>query len=159
MSLTLEIWLIAFWSIMIDDLTGVIVLSFWKSSFINYFLKLIHYRARHMFRDKQFRSCTLSQGVFSKSFFTKFVAIYLSYKKYMRQFHHRFMVQKVEFQIYIEKVLERPLSLINNLTCKLLTAWWDWNLIEKKSPRIAECRFGYLKVWISIIFSQQNPKT
>ena len=41
------------------------------------------------------------------------------------------------------------------------TAWWGWgwHLIEKKSPRIAECRFEYLKACSSIIFSQQNPKT
>ena len=39
------------------------------------------------------------------------------------------------------------------------TAWWGWNLIEKISPRIAECRFGYLKACSSIIYSQQNPKT
>ena len=39
------------------------------------------------------------------------------------------------------------------------TAWWGWNLIEKKSPRIAECRFGYLRVCSSIIYGQQNPKT
>ena len=39
------------------------------------------------------------------------------------------------------------------------TTWWGWYLIEKKSPRIAECRFGYLRVCSSIIYSQQNPKT
>ena len=36
---------------------------------------------------------------------------YPSYKKYIEKFHHRFMVQNLEFQIYIEKMLERPWSL------------------------------------------------
>ena len=29
------------------------------------------------------------------------------------------------------------------------TTWWGWNLIEKKSPRIAECRFGYLRAFFA----------
>ena len=69
------------------------------------------YRVRHMFRDKQFRSCSLGKYVFLKTFFTKFVATYPSYKKYIRNFHHRFMVKNLEFQIYTEKMLERPWSL------------------------------------------------
>ena len=64
-----------------------------------------------MFRDKQFRSCTLGKSVFLKNLLTKFVATYLSYKKYVNNFHHRFMVKNIEFQIYIEKMLERPRSL------------------------------------------------
>ena len=68
------------------------------------------YSVRHMFRYKQFRSCTLGQDVFSKTFLTKFVATYPSYTKYKKN-HHRSMVQNLELQIYIEKMLERPQSL------------------------------------------------
>ena len=69
------------------------------------------YRVRHMFQDKQFRSCTLGKYVFFKTFLTKFVATDPSYKKYIKDFHHRFMAKNLEFQIYIEKMLERPRSL------------------------------------------------
>ena len=51
------------------------------------------------------------QDVFSKTFLSKLVATFPSYKKYITKFHHRFIVQNLEFQIYIEKMLERPKSL------------------------------------------------
>ena len=56
---------------------------------------------------------------------------------------------------------KKNISFLNSyhLSCCPYTAWWDWNLIEKKSPRIAECRFGYPRVCSSIIYNQQNHKT
>ena len=62
----------------------------------------------------------------------------------------------------LHKREDRILSIkreLNGLEKILPTAWWDWNLIEKNSPRIAECRFGYLKVCSLIFQGQQNPKT
>ena len=55
------------------------------------------YSVRHMFRYKQFRSCTIGQDVILKTFLAKFVATYPSYKKHIKQFHHRFMVKNLKF--------------------------------------------------------------
>ena len=69
------------------------------------------YRVRHMFRDKHFFPCTLGQDVFLKTLKTIFVGTYPSYKKYIKKFHHKLIVKNLEFQIYIEKLLQRPQSL------------------------------------------------
>ena len=41
----------------------------------------------------------------------------------------------------------------------ILTTWWGLNLIERKSSRIAESRFQYLRVCSFIVQSQWNPKS
>ena len=56
-----------------------------------------------MFRDKQFWPCTLGQDDFLKTLIPKFLGTYPSYKKYFKNFHHRFTVKNLEFQIYSEK--------------------------------------------------------
>ena len=52
---------------------------------------------------------------------------------------------------------------LNHVTLRCMfkqhTTWWGLNLIEKKSSRIAESWFVYLRACSSIIYSQQNPKT
>ena len=63
------------------------------------------------FDTSSFNPAPKAKLYFQKLFLTKFVATYPSYKKYIKRFHHRYMVQNLEFQICIEKMLERPRSL------------------------------------------------
>ena len=63
-----------------------------------------------------------------------------TWKKYIKKFHHiLFMVQNLEFQIYLEKMLERPRSLF--MQKRLYENLWSWNFFQEISGFFRFSRF------------------